>query len=925
MGVGLKRVRRSFIVLGYFLMSALPAQQGVDWTEDRFEDFAGGRLDEAGQNLYVSRDGSVRTVHRFDLNQDGFIDLLFNSTHDNTYLVPATQAASGPERRFHQAEFAVEGSVGVVVDDLNRDGHPDAVFCPNYSGLQNERRFVKILWGDADGFSPRRLNGLLPVMGASAVATVDLNRDGWPDIAVLNQEAWLPRQPEGRILRVFWGGAGGFLLTHFRDFGVRDAVELASGDFDGDGGKDLAAVSRSGLVTLLWSGTSERTEVRLPAGGVSSLAAGDVNGDGRPDLAIGTHQKAVYLLTALPGRKWMPATSVQALSASHIAVGDLDGDGKVDLVLTDSAIAKALGGEVTGSSQKAGAPIQILWGGSSAFSGERSTKISEAHASATAIGDIDGDGKPDLAVAVFQGTETLEGESVVYFGAAGRLFERRAGIKTRGAARVALAPRDKRIPPRLLFANSLGGTVGEKVNTQLYWGGPNGFDPANRWEMKLQSGYESSAADFNLDGFVDLVVVNSGHAGAAAAGDPTLGANILWGSATGFHPESKRTVLREGNLGSTNIADLNRDGYLDLVLGAFESADKQDRLVIYYGSASGFSRERRVALQPDGRAVSAMIADFNKDEWLDIAVADLPADKVRIYWGGAQGYSPSRQATVDVPAAVSLEAADLNRDGHLDLIVGSYQDKVSLAHDAGTFILWGSAKGFRSWDSQWLPGFAPISHVVADFDADGFLDIYSPHYLANGTREALPTYLYWGSHEGYHPRRRAILFADSSDDGLAADFDRDGKLDLAVVCHTQDGDHHTVAKVFYNDGKRFANPRVVELPVTGPHWMWDQDMGHIAHRRFEQVYVSPVRSLTSAMSRGSLESKADLPQGTRLEFAVRSAGAGEALERQPWVPVRPDGFRLNTGARQVQYRATFVSDNGDRYPVLHQVHIKLLP
>ena len=112
---------------------------------------------------------------------------------------------------------------------------------------------------------------------------------------------------------------------------------------------------------------------------------------------------------------------------------------------------------------------------------------------------------------------------------------------------------------------------------------------------------------------------------------------------------------------------------------------------------------------------------------------------------------------------------------------------------------------------------------------------------------------------------------------------------------------------------------------TGPHWMWDQDMGHIAHRRFEQVYVSSIQSLSSAMSRGSLESKADLPQGTRLEFAVRSAGAGEALDRQPWVPVRPDGFRLNTGARQVQYRATFVSDNGDRYPVLHRVHIKLLP
>ncbi|MFN0170093.1 MAG: FG-GAP repeat domain-containing protein [Bryobacteraceae bacterium] len=920
----MKRVRGSFIVLGCFLLSALPAQQGVDWTEDSFEDFADGHLDEGGQNLYVSRDGAIRTIHRFDLNQDGFIDLLFNSTHDYSYLVPATQAVVISGRRFRLAEFAVEGSTSVVLDDLNRDGRLDAVFCPNYSGLQNERRFVKILWGSEQGFSPQRVNGLLPVMGASAIATADLNHDTWPDIAVLNQEAWLPRQPEGKIIRVFWGGPGGFLLTRYRDFGVQDAIHLASADFDGDGGTDLAVLSKSGLITLIWSGRAERTEVRVPEG-AASVAAGDVNGDGRPDLAVGSSHRALHLLTALPGRKWAAAKTVEALSASHVALGDLDGDGKADLILTDSALAKALGGEVTGTTQTAGAPIQILWGADSGFSNDRSTKVAEANASATTIGDVDGDGKADLAVAVFQSAGKLEGESVVYFGGGNRKFERRAGIKTRGAAGVALVPREQSVPPRLLFANSLGGTVGEKVTTQLYWGGPNGFDPANRWEMKLQSGYESSAADFNLDGYADLVVVNSGHAGAAAAGDPTLGANILWGSAGGFRPESKRTVLREGNLGSTNIADLNRDGYLDLVLGAFESADKQDRLVIYYGSAQGFSRDHRVALQQDGRAVSAMIADFNRDEWLDIAMVDLPADKVRIYWGSPQGHSPSRQATIDVPAAVSLEAADLNRDGHLDLIVGSYQDKVSLTHDAGTFIFWGSPQGFRSWDSQWLPGFAPISHVVADFDGDGFLDIFSPHYLGNGTREALPTYLYWGSAEGFHPRRRSILFADSSDDGLAADFDRDGKLDLAVVCHTQDGDHHTVAKIFYNDGKRFANPRVVELPVTGPHWMWDQDMGHVANRRFEQVYVSSVFRLNSEMKRVSLERKAETPPGTRLEFAVRSAAAGQELGRQPWIPVRPDGFQLSPGASQIQYRATFVSDNGDRYPILNQVHVRLTP
>ena len=46
------------------------------WIEDTFRDFADGRLDAAGQNLYISHDGQVRAIHRFDLNQDGHLDLI---------------------------------------------------------------------------------------------------------------------------------------------------------------------------------------------------------------------------------------------------------------------------------------------------------------------------------------------------------------------------------------------------------------------------------------------------------------------------------------------------------------------------------------------------------------------------------------------------------------------------------------------------------------------------------------------------------------------------------------------------------------------------------------------------------------------------------------------------------------------------------
>ena len=52
------------------------------WVQDSFEDFSAGTLDAAGADLFVSRQGTLRTTHRFDLNGDGHLDLIFNSSHD---------------------------------------------------------------------------------------------------------------------------------------------------------------------------------------------------------------------------------------------------------------------------------------------------------------------------------------------------------------------------------------------------------------------------------------------------------------------------------------------------------------------------------------------------------------------------------------------------------------------------------------------------------------------------------------------------------------------------------------------------------------------------------------------------------------------------------------------------------------------------
>ena len=313
------------------------------WVEDSYDDFADG------QNIYVARDGSVRTIHRFDLNQDGHIDLVFNSTHDRYAVIPATLATAAADGKVSHQPLAVEGSRQVAFADLNKDGYLDAVFCPNAGNVQDQRRFVTIIWGGDDGWPAHRANGALPVFGARSLALADLNADTWQDIVVLNGPAWQPGQPAGDIVRIYWGGEGGFQVALRQDLGVPRAIELAGGDFDGDRADDLAVLTSGGRVVMLWSSSVpsgaeiSRTSVPLPAGGATCLAAADQNGDGLLDLIVGTGQGVVWIVHGAAGKSWAHSVQVRGGNASQISVGDLDGDARADLVLTDFSTARAGG------------------------------------------------------------------------------------------------------------------------------------------------------------------------------------------------------------------------------------------------------------------------------------------------------------------------------------------------------------------------------------------------------------------------------------------------------------------------------------------------------------------------------------------------------------------------------------------------------
>lgn len=105
--------------------------------------------------------------------------------------------------------------------------------------------------------------------------------------------------------------------------------------------------------------------------------------------------------------------------------------------------------------------------------------------------------------------------------------------------------------------------------------------------------------------------------------------------------------------------------------------------------------------------------------------------------------------------------------------------------------------------------------------------------------------------------------------------------------------------------------------------MWALDIGNVMDRSYRETFESRVWEWNESASRGRVRIEADVPRGGGLSMAVRSAANANQLKEQTWKPVRGRKFTLLPGDRVLQYRATFRCDNGDRYPVLDRVEIRI--
>jgi hypothetical protein len=347
----------------------------------------------------------------------------------------------------------------VAVGDFNRDGKADLAVADSGNYLHMDSGTVKILLGNGDGtfaMTASLATGVYPI----AIAIADLNGDGIPDLAVANRDS--------STLSILLGNGDGTFATPTSVVTGINPTSITAGDFNGDGKMDLAVANSCGSTPDSNCGTY------LDPQGTLTILLG--NGDG-------TFTQAANETTDV----W-PAS---------VAVGDFNGDGKPDLAVANECGKSGL------CSAKAPGTVTILLGvGEDGTFTPAATPAAGVYPTSIAVGDFNGDGKPDLAVA-----NSNDNTVTVLLGNGDGTFEAAASPAT-------------------------------------------GVNPTS-----------IAVGDFNGDGKTDLVVANGGNSGNGYAGTVT----ILLGNGDGTFEAAANPATGRGPV-SIAVGDFTADGETDLAL-----------------------------------------------------------------------------------------------------------------------------------------------------------------------------------------------------------------------------------------------------------------------------------------------------------------------------------------------------------------------
>lgn len=548
--------------------------------------------------------------------------------------------------------------------------------------------------------------------GPSGIVSGDFDRDGVIDLAVTSSI-------DGTVSVLRGLGAGHFAPKV--DYQA-NGFGLAAADLDNDGKLDLV----TGPVMLIGNDDgSFQTEATIPGlAGTSLAATGDFDGDGNADVvgANGT----LFIVRGLGDRTFAPAKSY-ALDASAVTLfaSDLNHDGKLDVI--------------------AGAPgfVDVFLGhGDGTFDGKLSYPLSTT--GYIAVGDVSGDGIPDLVVPSASApstTSVLAGMGNGSFGAAQTVLSE---ATYNGSPHVALVDLD--------HDGTLDIVVGDDNSAQIVPShGDDTYGPGSTLYHQPYMARAWLATDLDGDGQPDL----------AYAGTGVDAVGILFADHGGFIAAPEYATAAGAS--DLVLVDIDGDHHLDAVVLA-TTAGTTSILLGAGDGTFGSKRDAATGTGPRGFAVT----DADGDGKLDVlALSNSGLDVLR---GKGDGSLMAKQSFA-TGVGYALTSADFTSDGKPDVVV-AFADLMTVANAGdGTFPI--ASAGPELARNQ------GIAATALDFDGNGTPDValaLMNYPVSGGT---LVTYA--GNGAGGFQQLDSIPLPQYPTAVVGADLNHDGKIDLVVT------------------------------------------------------------------------------------------------------------------------------------------------